>query len=323
MLLHFVLAAAGTWVARHYALRRRLLDQPGARRSHAVATPRGGGISIVVAVLLGCAWLGMQWPQHAVLLACFATGLVLVAGIGWVDDHRPLSPWLRLAVQALAALILAWAVHRSTGTTSPAVLAFVLVMVLVNVWNFMDGIDGLAASQAGIAAAGLALVPGTGPWGWLAAGLVAAICGFLPFNFPKARIFLGDVGSGALGYILAVLLLAAHIEGRSHWLLLLLPVSAFLVDAGFTLTMRMLRGERWWTPHVQHAYQCWARRQGGHVVVTLTYAVFSLMATILMMTALRWSQTTVIWACSAWYGFAILAWTRLRKDVRLDKEADQ
>lgn len=325
MLPSFLLAAAGTWLARRYALRFELLDQPGERRSHTVSTPRGGGISIVVCMLLGMAWMAVRVPQQAALMASLAVGLLLVAGIGWVDDHRPLPPLLRLAVQAIAALVLAAGFHRATGSLSTAAIAFVAVMVMVNVWNFMDGIDGLAASQAAIATAGLALLLGAGVWFWLAAGLFAAIAGFLPFNFPRARIFLGDVGSGALGYLLAALLAAGHqsMAGRILWPLLLLPVSAFLIDAGFTLAMRMLRRERWWQPHVQHTYQVWARRLGRHAPVTLAYAVFSLSAVILMLAALRWSQITTIWICCAWYGFAILAWARLRRDVRLTKETGQ
>ena len=321
VLLHFAVAIAGTWLAIRYALRRKLLDQPGERRSHAMATPRGGGIAIVVAVLLGIAWLVVRQPEHALPLASCALGLILVAGIGWVDDHAALPAWPRLLVQALAASIVAWAMYRTTSVMFDALFAFALIMVMVNVWNFMDGIDGLAASQAGIAAAGLALVLGTGPWAWLAAGLFAAIAGFLPFNFPKARVFLGDVGSGALGYLLALLILAAFIGHRGQWPFLLLPVSVFLIDAGFTLAMRMLHRERWWEPHVQHVYQAWSRRLRSHVPVTMVYAVSSLFAVILMLFALRWPQPLLNWVCGAWYGMLVLAWVRLRRDVRLSKEA--
>ncbi len=323
ILLHFAVAVAGTWLAIRYAVRRNLLDQPGERRSHVTATPRGGGIAIVMAMLLGMVWLAVRQPEHAWLLASYAFGLVLVAGIGWVDDHVALPAWPRLLVQALAALMVAWAIHRTTAIMLDAILAFTLVMVMVNVWNFMDGIDGLAASQAAIAAAGLALVLAVGPWAWLGAGLFAAIVGFLPFNFPKARIFLGDVGSGALGYLLALLLLAAFTGHRSQWPYLLLPVSVFLIDAGFTLAMRMLRKERWWEPHVQHAYQSWSRRLRGHVPVTMAYGVSSLFAVSLMLSALRWPQPLLQWACWVWYGMLVLAWARLRKEGRLSKETDR
>ena len=322
LLLHFAVAVAGTWLAIRYAVWRNLLDQPGERRSHAMATPRGGGIAIVMAVLLGMVWLAARQPEHAWLLASCGVGLALVAGIGWIDDHVALPAWPRLLVHALAASLVAWAVHRTTAIMLDAIVAFALVMVMVNMWNFMDGIDGLAASQAAIAVAGLALVLAIGPWTWLAAGLFAAITGFLPFNFPKARIFLGDVGSGALGYLLALLLLAAFTGHRSQWPYLLLPVSVFLIDAGFTLVMRMLRRERWWEPHVQHAYQSWSRRLGSHVRVTMAYAISSLLAVALMLSAMHWPQPFWQWICWAWYGVLALVWVRLHRDGRLNKEAN-
>ena len=281
LLLHFVVAAVVTWLARHYALRSNLLDQPGERRSHQVATPRGGGISIVVVLLLGGVYLWWRAPSGELMLPAFLMGLLLTAGIGWWDDHRPLSPWWRLAVHGVAAAILAAAVYRTTGNWMHAAAAAASVMVLVNVWNFMDGIDGLAASQAAIAAVAFALAL-TGPWSWLAAALLAACCGFLPFNFPKARIFLGDVGSGALGFALASLLTAGLSASSLAWPLLLLPLSAFLVDAGFTLASRILRKQRWWTPHVEHLYQRLSRRY-GHVTVTAIYGVFGLVTLALIL----------------------------------------
>ncbi len=278
LLLHAALAIAATAWARGYALRRRLLDQPGERRSHATATPRGGGISLVAALLLASAWLAWRFPAQREWFGWFAAGLSLVAGIGWLDDHRPLSPWTRLLVHGLAALLLAVGVWRGGAGHWMALAGFVLAMGLTNVWNFMDGIDGLAASQAGIVAAGLAVALAS-PWDWLALALAGAVLGFLPFNFPKARIFMGDVGSGALGFALAALLALAMTRGREtpiDFLMPFLPVTAFLVDAAFTLTWRMLNGQRWWTPHVEHAYQRWARRW-GHVRVTMGYSLFTML----------------------------------------------
>ena len=321
MLVHFALAAVGTWLARAYALKRRLVDQPGERRSHAVATPRGGGIAIVIVVLLGYGWLAMAWPEHRLLLGAYATGLLLVAGIGWVDDHRPLSPWSRLAVHALAALILALAILASTHTWLTAVAAFVLVMVLVNVWNFMDGIDGLATSQAALVAAGIALVLAPGSLAWLAAGLFAAACGFLPFNFPKARIFLGDVGSGALGYLLAGLLVVSFQYARVPWPLLCLPLAAFLVDAGFTLLGRMLLGEPWWTPHVTHLYQQWARACSSHVQVCVAYALFTLLGMALMLAGVNLSLTGAIVLSAGWFLMTLGIWMFAKKGTSMGKGA--
>ena len=322
LLLHGMVAAAGTWLARRYALRKQLLDQPGKRRSHSVATPRGGGIAIVVVMLLSMGWLAAVWPNQRILLGCLAAGLVLVAGTGWMDDHRPMSPWPRLVVHAVASVLLGWSIYRATGSFFFSVQAFLTAMLLTNVWNFMDGIDGLATSQAAIVALALALVLG-GAWMLLAMGLVAAAAGFLPFNFPKARIFLGDVGSGALGFLLAGLLSIAMFHTPTVWPLLWLPLAAFLVDALFTLAMRILRREKWWAPHVQHTYQQWASRDGGHVKVTLAYAAFSLVGLLLMQLGLVWAQAGAAWICMGWYLAAMLLWARMRRDIYINKDARQ
>ncbi|WP_236493201.1 MraY family glycosyltransferase [Xanthomonas massiliensis] len=266
-----IASAAGTWLARRYALARQLLDEPGERRSHQVPTPRGGGAAIVAVMLAVAAGLLVRASgAEAALLGSFVLALALVAGIGAWDDHRPLSPWLRLAVHGLAGALLGGALWWAGAPAWLAVAGALLVPGLVNVWNFMDGINGLAASQAllcaGLFASGLA-----GDWRLLAWVAAAACLGFLPFNFPRARIFLGDVGSGALGLVLAWLLAVLVLQRPGAWpsALALLP---FLADAGFTLVRRMLRGEKWWQPHATHLYQRLARRHGSHVPVTLAYA---------------------------------------------------
>jgi UDP-N-acetylmuramyl pentapeptide phosphotransferase/UDP-N-acetylglucosamine-1-phosphate transferase len=245
----------------------------------------------------------------------FLPGLLIVAGIGWWDDHRPLSPWLRLAVQAVAALMLAAGAALQGGHWFPGVAAFCAAMVLVNVWNFMDGINGLAVTQTALAALAYAGML-TGAWHWLALALLAGCLGFLPFNFPNARIFLGDVGSGALGYSLAGLIAAAAIAmPTATTLLLLLPLCVFLIDAGFTLTGRMLRGEKWWTPHVGHLYQLAARRF-GHTPVTLVYTAFGGVSLLLI-----YMLPTSPWFITAWvvlvsYVVAGVLWALLRRGWR-------
>ncbi len=243
--LHFIVGLSGTWLARRYALSRRLIDQPGDRRSHATPTPRGGGISIVVAMLLALAWTAWADPARMALYAAIAIGLTLVAGIGWLDDHRPLPVLSRLATHIVAAAILAWGVHGAGGTGVAMSCAFLLAVVLTNIWNFMDGINGLAASQAALVGAGCALLAGAQVGGgmtpWLALALMAACLGFLPFNFPRARIFLGDVGSGALGFVLAALLGMQISTDAGRLPVLLLPLSAFAIDAALTLGSRMVR----------------------------------------------------------------------------------
>ena len=283
LVLQVAIAAIGTWMARRYALRRELLDQPGERRSHQVPTPRGGGIGIVLSLLLSLAWFAVLRPAHAAMLLSTAVGVALVAAIGWLDDHRALSPWPRLLVQAIAAFALAWGIHAEGGGIVAMALAFAAAMVLTNVWNFMDGIDGLAASQALLAAAAYGLASGQEVVGRVAFALAAACLGFLPFNLPRARIFLGDVGSGTLGYALAAIVAWLALGSGQRALLLLLPVSAFLIDAALTLAARAATGQRWWLPHVEHAYQHWARRAGGHAPVTLAYAGWTALACLGML----------------------------------------
>jgi UDP-N-acetylmuramyl pentapeptide phosphotransferase/UDP-N-acetylglucosamine-1-phosphate transferase len=314
--LHFVIALAGTWLARRYALHRRLLDEPGERRSHAIATPRGGGIAIVIAFLSGIAWLVARAAPPSPFLGAAAIGLMLVAAVGWIDDHRPLSPWSRLAVHGVAAIVLALGVFAQGGNIALVVAAFCITLVLVNIWNFMDGIDGLATSQAALVAAGYAIYAGAGTITWIALGLTAACTGFLPFNLPRARIFLGDVGSGALGFSLAVVLIGVAGQGRGTWPVLLIPLSAFLIDATLTLAARMLRGERWWQPHVQHAYQHWARRSGQHVVVTMAYAGWTLAAVAIMLLARTAGIAMMVAIILAWYLVGSIVWVRLRQGHR-------
>lgn len=312
LLLHFAIGLAGTWLARRYALHRSLLDQPGERRSHVVPTPRGGGIAIVVAMLLAGAWWLSRAGTELPMLVMFLAGLLLVAVVGLVDDHRPLSPWLRLAVHFVAAALLALGTWVTYGQVLLAFAAFVLALVLTNVWNFMDGIDGLAASQAALIAVAVACVT-AGLWQWLALALLATTMGFLPFNFPKARIFLGDVGSGALGFTLASLLMGTIAQMPRSGGIWMLPLSAFLLDASLTLLGRLRRGEAWWRPHALHAYQGWARVGGSHVPVTLGYAAWTAVAVLLLLVLRATDPLLMTLSCVAWYMTGAGVWWMLQR----------
>ncbi len=302
-------SAAGTAWARRYGLRGGLIDAPGERRSHAVPTPRGGGIGIAVVGLACLISLGAVVDRGWWWVAA---GLLLVVGAGWWDDHRPASPLLRLVLHALAAGALATALVGWNAPPLQAAAGFLLVVGLVNVWNFMDGINGLAASQGALCALGLGLLS-DGSAQMLAAATVAACLGFLPFNVPRARVFLGDVGSGAIGYLVAVLVARAVLDRpASAWGLLLLPASAFLVDAAMTLGWRALRRERWWTPHVQHLYQRASRRY-GHVRVTLAYAVWTIAVIAVMLAAIGLPPTGAwVVGLSTWM-LPVVAWGRLHR----------
>lgn len=324
VLAAWLIGTAGTALAIRYAHARDLLDHPGDRRSHQAATPRGGGIAIVAATLLvGSALLVQAWGREGgqpSLLISFLTGFSLVAAIGWVDDHRPLSARARLAVHVVAAAMFAMAIWTATSHAGLTLLAFLAPLVLTNVWNFMDGINGIAATQAAAVAGFLSLAL-NGVWVPLALAMVAATWAFLPFNFPRAKVFMGDVGSGALGFGLGVLVAIAAwrvveaAPGRASVLLLALPLSAFLVDATLTLGRRMLRGERWWTPHVQHAYQGAARRW-GHGRVTMGFLGWTLLACLLAVAASSRSDFFVVTVLVVWYTLGAACWWQLQRSTK-------
>ena len=275
LLASLVIAAA--W--RRHALRRQWLDLPGERRLHDAPTPRGGGIGIAAVLLAAAPGLGDGG-------ALVAVGLLFTAGAGLIDDLRPLPALPKFGLQAVGALplALAWPMApEALGTVAAIALAWGLVLVMVNFWNFMDGSNGMAAGQALLVGAAVMLIAGVvSPAGWLGLAMVAGCAGFLPFNVPVARLFLGDVGSFALGYAVAAMLLMAQAQAEGagpSWYLLLLP-SAVLVDAGLTLLARLLRGEKFWLAHREHLYQRAVLHGWSHVKVGLAYAAWTVLATV-------------------------------------------
>ncbi|MDA3305553.1 MULTISPECIES: glycosyltransferase family 4 protein [Stenotrophomonas] len=310
-----LLSALLTWAARGYALRRQLMDQPGERRSHSVATPRGGGIAIVISLLVTAGVAMWAWPEATPSLLVASLGLVLVAGIGWWDDHKPLPAMRRLLVHFIAAALLAGLVKANGGSWLLAALVLLFTASLINIWNFMDGINGIAASQAVVAMLGLAPVL---PWPYsLAAVALGLAClGFLPFNFPRARIFMGDVGSGALGYAVAAVLALASVRTDINWILLLVPVSPFLVDAGFTLLARIISGQRWMEPHTQHVYQRAVQAGASHPQVTGMYFALGLFSITVFNVCSnlqpRWEAAVAI----AWFTALSVLWLLLRNGMR-------
>lgn len=279
-----------TALLRRYALARSLIDVPNARSSHTVPTPRGGGVAIVVTMLLALPLLlGAGVFALPFLWALLGAG-GLVAVVGFLDDHGHVAArWRLLAHFAAAAWALGW-----LGGSPPAawlgepldlgwvggVLAVLYLVWMLNLYNFMDGIDGIAGMEAISVCGGGALI-------YILAGqpalsvvpllLAASALGFLCWNFPPAKIFMGDAGSGFLGITLGILSLqAGWVAPELFWAWLIL-LGAFVVDATWTLLRRLLRGEKAYEAHRSHAYQHAARRFGGHLPVTLGVAAINLL----------------------------------------------
>jgi len=282
--LTFLLSLLLTGLIRGYAVKKRLLDHPNHRSSHTMPTPRGGGLAIVVAFAAALLFLLSQNALDSSACWSMICGGGLIAVIGWVDDCRQVSVGVRLAVHGLAVatgLYFLGGVPSLVveGFTIPAgvlltVAAGVGLVWLLNLFNFMDGIDGIAAMEASFAALGAALIL-LCQAGWnhdarLLTLFALACLGFLAWNWPPAKIFMGDVGSGFLGYTLGMAVVLTVHSGTltlPAWLILL---AAFGVDATLTLVGRMAKGERWWSAHCNHAYQGAARRYGSHKTVTLS-----------------------------------------------------
>ena len=297
LIASFALSAAVAWLAIRYARRRELIDLPGRRRSHSAPTPRGAGIGIVVAALASIFVLAHAEPAASSGLRLCAA-LALVAVIGWIDDHRPLPVLLRLGVHCLAVAIflqpllaaLYAAPTSATQLDAPflqsagivALLAFVCVWS-INLHNFMDGIDGILAMQAIFVLVVMAVLCqryGISPHGAQIALWAAAVAGFLPFNFPRARAFMGDVGSGSVGFLIAIAAIWQNSSPYTAALSGVVATSAFAVDASCTLLSRILCGRRWYRAHREHLYQWMTRAGMSHARVVAWYMGWNLLVVV-------------------------------------------
>lgn len=302
-----LLAWGGIRLVLLHAGRLGLVQAPNSRSSHVNSTPHGGGLGIVLGGSVAGIWLG--WVQGGVLLqiSCLA---FLLATLGLWDDMRSLPAWTRFAVQVLLCALLLQVLGNPMSLALTGLLLFAGVW-WVNLFNFMDGIDGIAASQAVFMLLAGALLgawfsPGAADaaeWLWMLA-VAAATLGFLAFNWPPARIFMGDVGSTYLAFMVFAL---ALLSVRGSWLtypVWLVLGAVFVADASLTLLRRMLAGERWFEAHRSHAYQRLSRRWGSHRRVTLLVIAFNLL----------W-LAPLAWACLAWphwaWIFMVLAYVPL------------
>lgn len=296
-----LLAMVLTW----YSLRRApavgMLDIPNQRSSHSVPTPRGGGIAIVVTVLVAVLVFWCRGRLDYWVAITWLLGGGAVALVGWLDDSRSLSPLVRLIVHLGASIFAVYALDGASSLHAelpacPLWLCFVLLVLttgwMLNLFNFMDGIDGIAGSEAiFVFGAGILLLGGALPEGerWLACVLVGACVGFLIFNWPPARIFMGDVGSGFLGYVIAIMAMSVARNEPAHLMVWLVLSGVFVMDATLTLLRRLARGEKPYEGHRTHAYQWLSRRWSSHLrVILLVWAVNLMWLLPVTWVLLRW-----------------------------------
>jgi UDP-N-acetylmuramyl pentapeptide phosphotransferase/UDP-N-acetylglucosamine-1-phosphate transferase len=293
-------------------------DEPKQRGLHAVRTPRAGGFPLLLAWALallfafGFAGEAMVGPL-AWLLAI--PGLFMLLGL--VDDFLPLPAALKLLLQlAFAALALhhAWPGVPELGLPA-ALLAGLALVAFVNFWNFMDGSNGMIGWQSLLIALAVALWPGQA-W-WLSAaglGLAAACAGFLPFNFPRARVFLGDAGSLGLGAALFLMLLLSWRHGVMAWWQALLLCTPMLLDTSLTLARRILRGRRFWQGHREHLFQYAVRVGHSHATVAFAYAAATALAWLgALALAGNQSPAAGVWLLALAWGAGTVAYVALRR----------
>lgn len=324
-ILSFLAVAAAsallTGLVYVHARQKRWLAMPNARSSHVVPTPSSGGIGFAIVTIGVFAILGFTGALHTSLATALVGGGGLVAIIGWIDDRRQLPARIRFIAYVLAAVWAIWWIGGPDmlvmGATSVslgvwgALLAVVCVVAFSNLYNFMDGIDGLIGAHAVLVGGALALFSFFVGAPAIAAAygiLATSALGFLVWNWHPAKIFMGDVGSVLLGFSFAALAVASE-QLRAipalTWMTLFAPV---IVDAGFTTIRRAIRGERWYEAHRMFSYQ--RAVQAGHRHSTVVLGVLALDVLLVCIAAVGLRQpafllpslaaglllTTIVWA---------------------------
>lgn len=289
----FAFSALITWLLVGFMRKKGIIDIPNERSSHEIPTPRGGGMAIIVSFLLASLALLYFHPIENLPGLFFWTGLVLVAITSLLDDRLNLPVYIRFGLHLAAAVMVSLETGGFEKFPLPQPYAFDLgvfnhpltvfwILAVLNIYNFLDGIDGYAAVQGLVACIGLALLNPMGTGFELSILLAAAIAGFLVFNWHPAKIFMGDIGSASLGFIFATL----------PFYLTEVPVNVgifsmgiflwfFLADGAFTILRRVLKGEKIWEAHRSHIYQRLVIKGFSHAKVTSYIMLASFSVTII------------------------------------------
>ena len=303
-IVFFILTLLFTGYMRHYALKKNIIDNPNERSSHSVPTPRGGGVAVVCSYLLALAVLiySQQLTVH-IGLTLMGAGFV-IALLGFLDDHGHINSMLRLAIHFLVAIGVVISLGGFAEVTAfnglklgfvANIIAVLFLVWLLNLYNFMDGINGIASVEAITTTVSMAILyyllntSLNSDLLWL---LAACVFGFLLWNFPKAKIFMGDACSGFLGLTLGILALIALKENLALFCAWIICLGVFVVDATYTLIKRVLSGYKMYDAHRSHSYQILSRKWGSHTPVTLAVAAINL----LWLFPIAYITTTQQWA---------------------------
>lgn len=311
-IIAFIISSFLTWLIQCYTISHSILDIPNERSSHSTPIPRGGGLAIVLTTStgLGLIWFLFRiWPWSNLLL--YLAGGLLIAIISWIDDLHPVPWFARFISHSLAAIIILAGFGFWKSIIFPGLgkldlgwaglpITFLWIVGLTNSYNFMDGIDGIAGSQAFVAGLGWAFLgilfelPLVAALGTL---LSATSLGFLSFNWPPASIFMGDVGSAFLGYTFASLGIISSKKEPSLAIAGFLLVWPFVFDTSFTFFRRVINKENVFAPHRSHLYQRLVISGFNHRTVTLVYIGLDILGLLLALMTLAkktWMNVMII-----------------------------
>lgn len=289
LLIFFTCTFGLTYLMRAYAVKKNIIDNPNERSSHSIPTPRGGGVAVVCSYLLALAVLmyNQQLTVH-IGLTLIAAGFI-IALLGFLDDHGHINSMLRLAIHFLVAsgVVISLGGFGEVSAFNGIPLGFIANIIavlflvwLLNLYNFMDGINGIASVEAITTTVSMAVlyyllnISLNADILWL---LAACVFGFLLWNFPKAKIFMGDACSGYLGLTLGILALIALKENLALFCAWIICLGAFVVDATYTLIKRVLNGYKMYDAHRSHSYQILSRKYKSHTPVTLGVACINML----------------------------------------------
>ncbi len=296
ILIVFLFSVLLSWqltsLVRRYALSKNLLDIPNVRSSHSVPTPRGGGLAIVIILLLS-AVLSLFYPDAPVILiVSLLLAIAAFALLGWQDDKHDLPAALRFLLQLLIAAVfivaMAWAglpafTLSIVGGIS-MLLSVLWIVWMANLYNFMDGIDGISAIESimlGVVTSFWLALSGADSLAIISIAVAGGALGFLYWNWSPAKIFMGDVGSLALGAFFAIIALLGSSSFEIPFSAFIILYAVYLTDAGVTLLHRMIKREKWWQAHRSHFYQRAVQSGFTHAQVSLGIMMINLLFAVL------------------------------------------
>lgn len=314
-ILSILLGAAGAWFVSRHGRRFNLLDHPNDRSSHHCATPRGGGVGILAGFIVAAAVLGLS--------ATFWVPAAVLAAISFWEDRFEIAPLYRLLFQFAAGSVVLIGIGKAHPPSLSGYLIFLFFLIFIvataNYYNFMDGIDGIAGISGALGFGLLGFYSfstGADP-----AVLTLGIClalgclGFLPFNFPRARVFMGDVGSILLGFVFAVVVIRLS-ENVLDFICLASFLFPFYADELTTEAVRLKDGEKLWQPHRRHFYQILANEHGmAHWKISAGYGLGQMLVGLSCLLLKNQGLVPVLLIILLYFSIFVGVSTRMRKKL--------